>query len=146
MLRIFGWSRTESGVCGLDSFPRCPSTMSRKGIERGPAQVSARKQTSQSFSEIAAARLAVRSAAVMANLPKHIEKSLISSRRILHRFRCPVPYLDFICHAGRNAQKQQILGARSFQFAVYRIRYLEGVRRRGFWARLNGSNSAVRNA
>ena len=32
-----------NGICGLSSFPRCPSAMSRKGTEGGPAHVSARK-------------------------------------------------------------------------------------------------------
>jgi hypothetical protein len=45
-----------------------------------------------------------------------------------------------------NAQKQLILGRQSFHFAVNRISYLEGVRRRGFWARPGGSKSALRKA
>jgi hypothetical protein len=42
----FRRSRAESGICGLSSFPRCPSAISHKGIEGGLAQVSAQKQTS----------------------------------------------------------------------------------------------------
>jgi hypothetical protein len=42
----FRRSGTESGICGLSSFPRWPSAKSHKGIEGDPAHVSARKQPS----------------------------------------------------------------------------------------------------
>jgi hypothetical protein len=50
------------------------------------------------------------------------------------------------CNNLCDAQKQLIVGRRSFHFAVNRISYLEGVGWRGFWATPNPDKPVLRNA
>jgi hypothetical protein len=66
-----------------------------------------------------------------------LKSSSSASRSVLPEFRFDR------CSA---AQKQLIVGRRSFHFAVNRISYLEGVGWRGFWARPNANKPVLRNA
>ena len=79
---------------------------------------------------------------ILLHYPLRVISELRDLIGLCERWFCP----GFVWWVRATAQKQLILGGRSFHFALNRISYLEGVRRRGFWARSNHSKPVLRNA